>query len=747
MNRLLLIISIPSRLLECLEFDPARVDSTQTRAERVQLMQLTANNSHIPQYVLSRLTTHFGATLMPGEEVSSQFQAAASNTFVTPNYQPCKHDFKFEKQLSAGAYGAVYLARHIKSNEQVAIKVLKKKDVLTKNLMHQVLHERDIMQFAQNPFLVNLLCSFSTKVSLYIVMEYAPGGDLATLLKNIGCMDEKTARRYVAETVLAVEYIHEYGIIHRDLKPDNLVLGRTGHVKLTDFGLSKIGLMNRTTMIETHTGPQTQKEKQVLGTPDYIAPEVILGQAYGPAVDWWSVGIILFEFLLGYPPFQGSTVAEIFQKAVQDEVAFPSAEDFEVSAEAQDLIMQLLVKDAAGRLGSPVAAEDDGLNCAFYIKEHEFFDKALDDEDRIDWDALLQSKACFVPELEDENDTSFFDDRKDRYQHRMSSEEEHSGDETAAKTLDPSASFDHFERINVSSVASVSAMDELMVPMSPSAIGYNMARRLSCASSASTAEQAAEKAKGHYERSISAPSKPVGELLASRTHSEPTDVVLQPELGPVTMLDLRAEPRSARKTRSEVTSPSTMSPVDRRSPTEDTVFAETSGASGNDLSDDRLSPRRSPTNMTPASSLARSLDRRLSRDTGTPRGSSPLKTAVSVTAAAIERLTMSALQTPPNRSRSVTAPTAMEPPTPLVASTPRGKSPRPHEPVSASQESENGGLGCDLIQKRINRRASRGGRHSSKEPECLLGCEKCVAVSLEWDAQIGYGFALRCETA
>ena len=568
-------------------------------------------------------------------------------------------------------------------------------------------------------------------------MEYAPGGDLATFLKNVGCMDERTARRYVAETVLAVEYIHEYGIIHRDLKPDNLVLGRTGHVKLTDFGLSKIGLMNRTTMIETQASPQTQKEKQVLGTPDYIAPEVILGQAYGPAVDWWSVGIILYEFLLGAPPFQGSTVAELFHRTVQDDVPFPAAEDFDVSGEARDLILRLLVKDPLGRLGSPVEPEDDGLNCAFYIKEHEFFDRVIDGEDRIDWDALLQSKACFVPELEDENDTSFFDDRKDRYQHHMSSESDHSDEDGAAKTVDPSASFEHFERINVSSVASVSAMDELVVPLSPSALNLSVARRLSCASTSSAADTTGKSK--DYSRSISAPSKSVTELHASRIRSEPADTM--PDLGPSPLVDLQTEPRRTRQTRSELTSPSTMSPVDRRSPTDDTVFGETSGASGNDVSDDKRRPRRSPTNLTPAG-LARSFERRVSRDAGTARGSSPLKHAVSVAAAAMERLTRTTLQAPPaNRNRSVTAPSAVE--DPLVASTPKAVSPRPRE---LSVEGEASGLGCDLIQKRINRRVSRGGKRSSKEAECLLGCEKCVVVTLEWDAQVGYGFALRCET-
>ena len=150
-----------------------------------------------------------------------------------------------------------------------------------------------------------------------MVMEYAPGGDLASLLKALGCMDEKTARRYTAETILAIEYIHEYGIIHRDLKPDNLVIGRDGHIKLTDFGLSKIGLMNRTSLIEMQV---TSPDKQVLGTPDYIAPEVILGQCYGPPVDWWSLGIILFEFLFGVHPFRDDNVQALFQKTVEEPV-------------------------------------------------------------------------------------------------------------------------------------------------------------------------------------------------------------------------------------------------------------------------------------------------------------------------------------------------------------------------------------------------------------------------------------------
>jgi microtubule-associated serine/threonine kinase len=168
-NRLLLIIAIPTRLLECLEFDVEDASASQSAEEsqqRLRFLQESKYNSHIPQYVISRLSTHFGAKPSVPTTEGHQFHLETSHSFVNPEYRPAKHDFKFEKLLSAGAYGAVYLARHIKSKEQVAIKVLKKKDVLAKNLMDQVLHERDIMQFAQNPFLINLLCSFSSKVCI-----------------------------------------------------------------------------------------------------------------------------------------------------------------------------------------------------------------------------------------------------------------------------------------------------------------------------------------------------------------------------------------------------------------------------------------------------------------------------------------------------------------------------------------------------------------------------------------------------
>jgi microtubule-associated serine/threonine kinase len=173
---LLLQIARPARLIECLEFDPQDAASALHDAsghERISQLKSLVNHDHMPQYILSKLQTTFGpqSTGYPSDaqQITSTMggMCAPQQTveFIDPNVLPSKHDFKFEKQLSAGAYGAVFLARHKQTSEYVAIKVLKKKHLLAKNMIDQVVNERDILQFAQNPFLVTLYCSFSTKVA------------------------------------------------------------------------------------------------------------------------------------------------------------------------------------------------------------------------------------------------------------------------------------------------------------------------------------------------------------------------------------------------------------------------------------------------------------------------------------------------------------------------------------------------------------------------------------------------------
>ncbi|XP_013784068.1 microtubule-associated serine/threonine-protein kinase 2-like isoform X2 [Limulus polyphemus] len=243
-----------------------------------------------------------------------------------------------------------------------------------------------------------------------MVMEYVEGGDCATLLKNMGPLPVDMARFYFAETVLAVEYLHSYGIVHRDLKPDNLLITAMGHIKLTDFGLSKIGLMNlATNMHEGYLDRETKQfsDKQVYGTPEYIAPEVILLQGYGKPVDWWSMGIVLYEFLIGCVPFFGDTPEELFAHVINDEIEWPNENDWLVAEDAKELITLLLRPNPFDRLGTGGAHE---------VKDHAFFAS-------LNWESLLRQKAEFIPQLEDEEDTSYFDTRSDRYNHDVEDSE------------------------------------------------------------------------------------------------------------------------------------------------------------------------------------------------------------------------------------------------------------------------------------------------------------------------------------
>uniref|UniRef100_A0A8C4K4F0 non-specific serine/threonine protein kinase n=1 Tax=Dromaius novaehollandiae TaxID=8790 RepID=A0A8C4K4F0_DRONO len=368
---------------------------------------------------------HFDSreTLKPSVSlVQSQPLAAA------PRRKPCESDFETIKLISNGAYGAVYLVRHRETRQRFALKKINKQNLILRNQIQQVFVERDILTFAENPFVVSMFCSFETKRHLCMVMEYVEGGDCATLLKNMGPLPVDMAKMYFAETVLALEYLHNYGIVHRDLKPDNLLITSMGHIKLTDFGLSKIGLMNMTTnLYEEHIEKDTREfmDKQVYGTPEYIAPEVILMQGYGKPVDWWAMGIILYEFLVGCVPFFGDTPEELFGQVISDEIIWPEGDEA-LPADAQDLITRLLRQCPLERLGTGGAHE---------VKHHSFFL-------HLDWNGLLRQKAEFIPQLESEDDTSYFDTRSERYCH-LDSEDEETNDEESSVEIGQFSSCSH----------------------------------------------------------------------------------------------------------------------------------------------------------------------------------------------------------------------------------------------------------------------------------------------------------------
>ncbi|XP_020590536.1 probable serine/threonine protein kinase IRE4 isoform X2 [Phalaenopsis equestris] len=313
-------------------------------------------------------------------------------------------DFDLIKPISRGAFGRVYLARKRRTGDLFAIKVLKKLAMIRKNDVERIVAERNILITVRNPFVVRFYYSFTCRENLYLVMEYLNGGDLYSLLRKVGCLDEDIVRIYIAELVLALDYLHSLGIIHRDLKPDNILIANDGHIKLTDFGMSKIGLINSAIhMSTTISGPapldssestqQGRRESQgsAVGTPDYLAPEILLGAGHDYAADWWSVGVILFELITGIPPFTARLPEMIFDNILNRKIPWPHIPD-DMSPEANDLIERLLVQEPALRLGAKGASE---------VKAHPFFKE-------IDWENLTLQKAAFIPHPEGEDDTSYF---------------------------------------------------------------------------------------------------------------------------------------------------------------------------------------------------------------------------------------------------------------------------------------------------------------------------------------------------
>ncbi|XP_011503175.1 PREDICTED: microtubule-associated serine/threonine-protein kinase 3 isoform X2 [Ceratosolen solmsi marchali] len=419
-KKLLLIISRPARLLECLEFDPEEFYHLLEQAEGQAKIAIGIEKD-IPQYIINKLSLNRDPISELQEEMNKIEDSVSSSIHnlhlatSSPNKQdeeklqqrvPCESDYEIMKLISNGAYGAVYLVKEKLTRQRFAMKKINKNNLMLRNQVEQVFAERDIMSFTDNPFVVSMYCSFETKKHLCLVMEYVEGGDCANLLKNIGPLPPDMARFYFAETVLAVEYLHSYGIVHRDLKPDNLLITALGHIKLTDFGLSKMGLMSlATNLYEGYIEKDTRQfsDKQVFGTPEYIAPEVILRQGYGKPVDWWSMGIILYEFLIGCVPFFGETPEELFAHTVNDDIEWPDEEDWSVQPEAKSVIAALLQQSPRERLGTGGSHE---------VKDHPYFYG-------VNWNSLLRQKAEFVPQLANDEDTSYFDTRMDRYNHDL----------------------------------------------------------------------------------------------------------------------------------------------------------------------------------------------------------------------------------------------------------------------------------------------------------------------------------------
>uniref|UniRef100_A0A7N8X666 Rho-associated protein kinase n=1 Tax=Mastacembelus armatus TaxID=205130 RepID=A0A7N8X666_9TELE len=296
-------------------------------------------------------------------------------------------DYEVVKVIGRGAFGEVQLVRHKATCKVYAMKLLSKFEMIKRSDSAFFWEERDIMAFANSAWVVQLFFAFQDDRYLYMVMEYMPGGDLVNLMSNYD-VPEKWARFYTAEVVLALDGIHSMGFIHRDVKPDNMLLDKAGHLKLADFGTCM--KMNKDGMVRCDTA---------VGTPDYISPEVLKSQGgdgyYGRECDWWSVGVFLYEMLVGDTPFYADSLVGTYSKIMNHKNALTFPDDSDISNDAKNLICAFLT-DREVRLGRNGVEE---------IKRHPFFKN-----DQWTWENIRETAAPVVPELSSDIDTSNFDE-------------------------------------------------------------------------------------------------------------------------------------------------------------------------------------------------------------------------------------------------------------------------------------------------------------------------------------------------
>jgi protein kinase X len=285
--------------------------------------------------------------------------------------------FVLMQTLGTGTFGKVRLCRQKTTNKFFCLKILSKERIVQLKQTEHVKSEKSVLAQISHPFIVKLYATFQDRVNLYFLLEYVSGGELFSCIRRSGRLPNTTARFYAAEIVLAIRYLHSLNIAHRDLKPENLLLDSDGHVKLSDFGFAK------------YIGDKTWT---MCGTPEYIAPEIILSKGHDKAVDWWSLGVLIYEMLVGRPPFYGEHHFEIFEKILSRKFDMPNF----LHPEARDLIDKLLVVDITKRLGSARGGVEE-------VMRHPWFSG-------LDWDALYmrQIRAPINPGVTGEGDTHNF---------------------------------------------------------------------------------------------------------------------------------------------------------------------------------------------------------------------------------------------------------------------------------------------------------------------------------------------------
>ncbi|KAI1624464.1 serine/threonine-protein kinase nrc-2 [Exophiala viscosa] len=325
----------------------------------------------------------------------------SSNSIKVRNVEVGPGSFDKIKLIGKGDVGKVYLVREKKSNRLYAMKVLSKKEMIKRNKIKRALAEQEILATSNHPFIVTLYHSFQSEEHLYLCMEYCSGGEFFRALQTRPnkCIGEEDARFYAAEVTAALEYLHLMGFIYRDLKPENILLHQSGHIMLSDFDLSKqsdsggaptmiLGTRNASNptgypLVDTKSCIADFRTNSFVGTEEYIAPEVIKGNGHTSAVDWWTLGILIYEMLFGTTPFKGKNRNATFANILRDEVPFPDhSHSTQVSNLCKSVIRKLLIKDEVKRLGSRAGASD--------VKNHPFFRP-------ITWALLRHMKPPMIP--------------------------------------------------------------------------------------------------------------------------------------------------------------------------------------------------------------------------------------------------------------------------------------------------------------------------------------------------------------
>lgn len=338
-----------------------------------QKMDQRAKAEGIDDAKVTQIKIHGAGAAEPEEEETKAFAAAETHKVAEPTAQPTdtgvpavqdvegiddpnfrsygKEHFLPLKKLGSGSFGDVYLVRDRNSGKLYAMKTLSKRKILGQNLVRYAKTERDVLSYMRHPFIVNLNYAFQTRTKLFLILEFCPGGDLGKIIVQERRFTEDRARLYIAEVLLALQDLHKRDIIYRDLKPDNVVLDDDGHALLTDFGLSKEGVL------EVSKGA-----KSFCGSIAYLAPEMLKRVGHGKSVDWYLLGVLLYEMLVGSPAYFSSNKDELFNNIMNGPLKLPRS----ISTEAKNLMVSLLNRNPTKRLGA-------GPEGALEIQRHPFF--------------------------------------------------------------------------------------------------------------------------------------------------------------------------------------------------------------------------------------------------------------------------------------------------------------------------------------------------------------------------------------